>query len=127
MVERTEALGVGVRGVVQGAGVLHRQHDRLLGGALGGGLVMGGEQSVHTHARVVEEAVGGLGLGPRPACLGQLGLGASIAVTREREQALGEAAVAKFGGAELRLGPVGTIGASGAWAPRRSRHCRHTG
>lgn len=102
-----KAFGLRVSRVVEAGGVLDAEHDRMRGGTPGGGLDMGREQVLRGDAVMVEEAVGGFGLGPGAAGLGEGRGGLEGEVSGHGDQAGDQAWIGQRGEGKFVRGPVG--------------------
>lgn len=105
--DRAQAFGLGMGRVVQTGGVLDAKHDGMRGGTLDGGLDMRGEQVLRRDAVVVQEAVGGFGLGPGAAGLRDRRGRLEGEVRGHGDQAGNQTLIAQRGAREFVRGPVG--------------------
>jgi hypothetical protein len=105
-----EAPGLGMSRVVQAGGVLDAEHEGMSGGALDGGLDVRGEQVLRRDAVVIEEAVGGFGLGPGAAGLGDGRGGLEGEVSGHGDQAGDQTLIGQRSEREFVSGPAGVGG-----------------
>lgn len=105
--DRPHAFGGRVRRVVQAGRVLHRQHDRLGSHTRFGGQMVRLQQGLHRRLIVIQESVGGLGLGAAGTRLCHIGGRACVKIPRQRQQARPQPRIGQRAAAKLLLCPVG--------------------
>jgi hypothetical protein len=107
--DRPQALGLGMRGVVQIGRVLRAQHHRLVAHALPRRLGVGGEDVLGLDRVVVEEAIGRLGLAPRTTRLRNGRARMRGEILGDTLQTFHEASVTQGGVGEFVAGPASVL------------------
>ena len=104
--DRAQLLGGRMRAVVEGRGVLHRQHDRLRRHPGLGRRVMCAQYLLQLHGRMIEQTIRRLGLGAAATGLRERGIGASEKVSRDGPQSPLQTRVPQRRVPKLSFGPV---------------------
>ena len=95
-----------VRAVVERRGVLRHEHQRFVPEPLLGRLEVRLQDLVPLHRLVVEEPIGRLGLGRRPAGLRDVGRRLVVEPARHLQEPGGQSCITQVGGSQFGLDPV---------------------